>query len=121
MPVETTAGGSGRSDAPGRVGHMHSRTISDHVTAGVLGTMTYGACALFHLGTPIRVRTALLLYAVLTVSFASYRRQLAGLQPTHPRASTDDLAPVIASIDGAVGDAGDATPPAPRRRRLRAA
>lgn len=100
---------------------MHSRTISDQATAGVIGTLAYGVCALLAIEPPVAIAVAVAVYAALISMFTVYRRHLRALQPAVCRPGEDALAPVVGAIDlAAVADAA-AAKPGSRRRRLHAA
>lgn len=87
---------------------MHSRIASDHITAGVLGTLTYGVCTVFHAARPAALVAGIALYAALIVAFVAYRRSLRELQPSTPLVRTTD-------------ETAGARTPSRRRRHLRAA
>ena len=63
---------------------MHSRTVSDQVTALLIGSLLYLACTSFGAPLPIAIGAAVPLYAPMILAFLAYRRSQRALQPARP-------------------------------------
>lgn len=91
---------------------MHSRIVSDQVTAVASAALTYAVCALLHVDRPVGLGVAIGTYVLLTLSFIAYGRHRRTLQPEWDAARKAEVARI----------APERTSRTPsRRRRLNAA